>query len=435
MGSYHVRGNLLNKERFLALLPPSKKKPFAATTGKIHLNQLVEGKGEVKIAKWNSHNSFAFLYLIVAVTAGASTPDASSAAGTWPNVSSHLGATVGGSILLGSLSNPDAGLQSRSMVDYNLDGLLGYKLNQWLLGVALNYRWQDQLTSLSNAGGTNLMGNGWLFGLGAKYHSNPAWAITGTLALIGNYHFSHQTYVSEDDGLSGPLAIGVKFQYFFFKNTPLSTDADFRWIHFSTLRITSTDYSAATSSALAGVGLSWHFGDRELTPGGLQGGKSEVKQVALPVSSNPPEPENSTIEQQFSQFSNVRKTESGLMLNLDGDLSFASGSAELSTKARDIIKSFGQILLRYPNQKVSVEGHTDSSGNASKNQILSQMRAESVKEALLDEGLNAENIVAKGFGQDRPVADNKTVDGRKINRRVEIHLDIQQPVVKTGAIQ
>jgi OmpA-OmpF porin, OOP family len=67
-----------------------------------------------------------------------------------------------------------------------------------------------------------------------------------------------------------------------------------------------------------------------------------------------------------------------------------------------------------------IEGHTDNTGTPASNQTLSQARAKSVVEALVTGGISRDRLAAKGFGQDRPIADNRTDEGRAKNRRVEI---------------
>lgn len=109
----------------------------------------------------------------------------------------------------------------------------------------------------------------------------------------------------------------------------------------------------------------------------------------------------------------------GRVMTLSG-AAFASGQHQLLPEARANLDRIVGFVQRYPDKSVRIEGHTDSRGSANLNQSLSQRRAESVRAALLEEGVDAARLEAVGFGQDRPLADNASEQGRSQNRRVEI---------------
>ncbi|MFZ2806593.1 MAG: OmpA family protein [Desulfosalsimonadaceae bacterium] len=113
------------------------------------------------------------------------------------------------------------------------------------------------------------------------------------------------------------------------------------------------------------------------------------------------------------------KTDRGMVLTL-GDVLFASGKAELAPGAKQTIDNLAAFLDKYPDRKVMIEGHTDSTGSTELNLDLSERRAQSVKIALLERGISFDRIDAVGFGEDKPIAGNDTPDGRQQNRRVEI---------------
>jgi outer membrane protein OmpA-like peptidoglycan-associated protein len=334
---------------------------------------------------------------------------------------SHFGATLGGSLDLGSLQNSDAGLISRNMMAYSFETLLGYKLSSWLLGIHLNYRWQDQLTSLESAGGTNLRGSDLLLGIGFRYNFSRAWSLQTAIDFIGNYQFVRKTYASEDASISSPIALRLKAQYLFIPDL-LSADINVNLIHYSVFRISSTDYSSSSMSIMAGIGLTWHFGDRVLTIESDMQPTEELEPVSQ-LGQTPALPALQILESQLNQVTEVKHTKQGLMINLQGDLSFPSGSSELSAKAVETIQKIGSTLLTDPSQKIRIEGYTDSAGNANKNMQLSKARAEQVKQILINQGVHAENISAEGFGQDHPISNNSTIEGRAKNRRVEIYID------------
>jgi outer membrane protein OmpA-like peptidoglycan-associated protein len=99
---------------------------------------------------------------------------------------------------------------------------------------------------------------------------------------------------------------------------------------------------------------------------------------------------------------------------------FDSGKASILERSFQLLDDISRILVDNPQVKlVSIEGHTDSTGTAAENLTLSQQRADAVKTFLVRKGVGAERLASKGFGQERPVADNKTDAGRARNRRVE----------------
>ncbi len=101
---------------------------------------------------------------------------------------------------------------------------------------------------------------------------------------------------------------------------------------------------------------------------------------------------------------------------------FATGSAKLLAKSYKSLKEVAQILKDNPSYKIDVDGYTDITGNADKNQVLSESRANSVKQYLMGNGVDESRITATGHGINDPVADNKTAAGRAKNRRVEMKL-------------
>ena len=99
-----------------------------------------------------------------------------------------------------------------------------------------------------------------------------------------------------------------------------------------------------------------------------------------------------------------------------GKSTFKTGDAK-TIASLDAIK---EILKNYPNAKWSIEGHTDSTGSDKLNQKLSEDRANAIKTVLIENGIKAENLSSVGFGETKPVASNKTKEGRAENRRTEV---------------
>lgn len=107
---------------------------------------------------------------------------------------------------------------------------------------------------------------------------------------------------------------------------------------------------------------------------------------------------------------------------------FETGKADLKPVSHALLDEVAKMLKDNPQvERISVEGHTDATGSADFNRKLSQQRAESVAKYLSSKGVKAARMEPKGFGPDRPVADNETDMGREANRRVEFNILKQGP--------
>jgi OOP family OmpA-OmpF porin len=100
-------------------------------------------------------------------------------------------------------------------------------------------------------------------------------------------------------------------------------------------------------------------------------------------------------------------------------IEFESGKAALADSGKAILDQMSVALLRLKDKKVEVIGHTDNAGSHAGNLSLSQARAEAVKAYVVGRGVNADMVAVSGEGPDRPVADNRTPEGRARNRRIE----------------
>ena len=100
-------------------------------------------------------------------------------------------------------------------------------------------------------------------------------------------------------------------------------------------------------------------------------------------------------------------------------IEFESGKAELADSGKAILDQMSVALLRLKDKKVEVIGHTDNAGSRAGNLSLSQARAEAVKTYVVGRGVHADMVAVSGEGPDRPVADNRTPEGRARNRRIE----------------
>jgi outer membrane protein OmpA-like peptidoglycan-associated protein len=123
----------------------------------------------------------------------------------------------------------------------------------------------------------------------------------------------------------------------------------------------------------------------------------------------------------LAKFASIKQEKRGMVITLSGNVLFASAKSELFPGAALKLNSVVEMLTEQdPDSRVLVEGHTDSQGRADYNQQLSQRRAETVSAYLVGRGIAADRVTAQGFGSTRPIADNKSTEGRANNRRVEI---------------
>ncbi len=105
---------------------------------------------------------------------------------------------------------------------------------------------------------------------------------------------------------------------------------------------------------------------------------------------------------------------------------FQTGKAILKAESSKILTDIANILAKYPYYGLSMDGHTDSAGNDKSNQLLSEKRALACLDFLVKKGIDKNRLKSAGFGETRPVADNKTAAGRTKNRRVEFNLFLME---------
>jgi outer membrane protein OmpA-like peptidoglycan-associated protein len=110
-------------------------------------------------------------------------------------------------------------------------------------------------------------------------------------------------------------------------------------------------------------------------------------------------------------------------IKLKENVDFETDSAKLLPSSKPLLDEVVTVMKEHPDiEHVRVGGHTDSTGDKAHNLKLSDDRAASVKQYLVDHGIAADRLASKGYGEARPIADNKTEEGRAQNRRVDIHI-------------
>jgi outer membrane protein OmpA-like peptidoglycan-associated protein len=124
----------------------------------------------------------------------------------------------------------------------------------------------------------------------------------------------------------------------------------------------------------------------------------------------------------------VKQESRGMVITLSGSVLFASNESTLLPAAMVKLNEVADALIKgNPDANITVEGHTDSQGKRDYNVDLGKKRADAVRDQLVARGVAADRIKSVGVGPDRPVADNKSAEGRANNRRVEIIVEPPKP--------
>jgi outer membrane protein OmpA-like peptidoglycan-associated protein len=135
--------------------------------------------------------------------------------------------------------------------------------------------------------------------------------------------------------------------------------------------------------------------------------------------------------QQFNAVLPTRETPRGLVVNMQ-DVLFDTAKYSLKEPAKLALAKIAGIVISHPGLNLQIEGYTDSTGTAAFNQKLSEQRANAVRDFLMQQGVNTQNMTAVGYGENYPVASNDTSAGRQLNRRVELVVSGEIIGVKIG---
>lgn len=120
------------------------------------------------------------------------------------------------------------------------------------------------------------------------------------------------------------------------------------------------------------------------------------------------------------QAAKIERVGEGILVTFDSGLLFALNSSDLSAKSKDDLKKFAEVLNKYPDTNLLINGHTDNTGSDELNQKLSEKRAGSVSTFLIAQNVSSARFTVKGFGKTQPKVDNSTAANRALNRRVEV---------------
>jgi outer membrane protein OmpA-like peptidoglycan-associated protein len=148
--------------------------------------------------------------------------------------------------------------------------------------------------------------------------------------------------------------------------------------------------------------------------------RSELEQTRHELAERDAEARRLRIQNELARIAATRSEQRGLIVTLNGGILFDTGKTSLKPGAKSTLTRIAKQLQTDPSLKIAVEGHTDNVGSAAKNQVLSEKRANAVRDYLVSAGIAADHISASGKGDEAPIVTNKTAAGRQQNRRVEL---------------
>lgn len=174
--------------------------------------------------------------------------------------------------------------------------------------------------------------------------------------------------------------------------------------------------SGLESASIGGVGVKADGRDITLTgkvPS--EDEKSKAGQIAMAL------PGVRTVDNQLVVGADVKAVQTQLnKILLDKKIEFETSKSAILPSSTPVLEEVLSVLKKAPQLSVSINGHTDNSGDPAANRVLSQQRAQAVVDWLAKSGVAANRMKAAGFGPDKPIATNATPEGRAQNRRVEI---------------
>ncbi|MBC75619.1 MAG: hypothetical protein CME64_06350 [Halobacteriovoraceae bacterium] len=129
---------------------------------------------------------------------------------------------------------------------------------------------------------------------------------------------------------------------------------------------------------------------------------------------------------ELEEVAETKRTDQGIITKLKGDITFKTGKSEVRPEAKQRLQRMADILKKYPENQITVIGHTDSTGPEPVNEELSKERAQEVKQILVSNGVPIESVNTMGVASSDPIASNQTKQGRAANRRVELAITMDE---------
>lgn len=304
---------------------------------------------------------------------------------------SNWSVPVSASVGLGQLESSGSGLSSRNMNALSLEALPAFNIGSWRLGAHLDYRVQGQLTSASSVDNTNLKGQMWLVGFGARYDFSSELFAQISTDFFGAYNFDKEKANGDKHGLKEPIGVRFKVGKSFLENYPrLSFDADVQYLKFQKAEVAGVTTAVTSTQWFVGLGVTYIFGDLRA--------REKAQPISTPVVLAPLEQKSLLPEYSFA---------------------FGPHQSSLSDKDAEELREIASLIAK-SQVEVSVSGHSDTSGRAKENKRLAKERAQYVSKILVEQGVESARIKTRSFGSAQPRANNNSAEGRQMNRRVDI---------------
>jgi len=235
-----------------------------------------------------------------------------------------------------------------------------------------------------------------------------------SLAGLGYEKYSKELLGNEDDGF---VNYGIGLKYKLSQNVSLKTDVR----HLITFD--------GNNHILYTLGLGIAFGEKA-KPSAPMTDEPVMIEKPKPVKKTPINEPIVVLDDDMdgvpNQMDNCPDSKKGAIVNhkgcdvvLDLNINFDTNSAIIKSDYNNKINDFANLLKKHPTLKAKINAHTDSDGSLKHNEILSQKRADSAVQALVDLNIDASRLESEGFGETQPIASNKTKEGKAQNRRVE----------------
>lgn len=138
-------------------------------------------------------------------------------------------------------------------------------------------------------------------------------------------------------------------------------------------------------------------------------------------------------QKELERIAETKRTEQGLITKLKSDILFDSGKADLKPAAKSNIAELAAIMKKYPENILTVKGHTDATGTDKVNKPLSEKRAKAVRDTLVANGIPESTITFQGMGSEQPIEIGKTKEALSKNRRVEIEVTVDESKIPKQA--